>query len=42
MTTKGATLASIYQAKKSGKEETKVEGIEEVYGKRLSVPSKID
>ena len=25
MTAKGATLASIYQAKKSGKEETKVE-----------------
>ena len=35
MTTKGATLASIYQAKKSGKEETKVEVLKQQFQSQI-------
>lgn len=35
MTPKGATLASIYQAKKSGKEDTKVEVLKQQFQTQL-------
>ena len=35
MTTKGATLASIYQAEKSGKEETKVEVLKQQFQSQI-------
>ena len=35
MTAKGATLASIYQAKKSGNEDTKVEVLKQQFQNRL-------
>lgn len=35
MTAKGATLASIYQAKKSGKEDTKVEVLRQQFQTQL-------
>ena len=35
MTAKGATLASIYQAKKSGNEDTKVEVLKQQFQSRL-------